>query len=33
MGFIDKAHLLELAKPLAKNDYGKYLYRIAGEKI
>ncbi len=33
MGFIDKAQLLELAKPLAKNDYGKYLYRIAGEKI
>ena len=33
MGFIDKARLLELAKPLAKNDYGKYLYRIAGEKI
>jgi glucose-1-phosphate thymidylyltransferase len=33
MGFIDKAGLLELAKPLAKNDYGKYLYRIAGEKI
>ncbi|GAB1355368.1 hypothetical protein MASR1M12_41120 [Erysipelotrichia bacterium] len=31
--FIDKARLLELAKPLAKNDYGKYLYRIAGEKI
>lgn len=33
MGFIDKARLFELAKPLAKNDYGKYLYRIAGEKI
>ena len=33
MGFIDKARLLELAKPLAKNDYGKYLYRIAGGKI
>ncbi len=33
MGFIDKTRLLELAKPLAKNDYGKYLYRIAGEKI
>jgi len=33
MGFIDKARLLELAKPLAKNDYGKYLYHIAGEKL
>jgi len=32
MGFIDKDCLLELAKPLAKNDYGRYLLRIAGEK-
>jgi glucose-1-phosphate thymidylyltransferase len=32
MGFIDKSRLLELAKPLAKNDYGNYLLRIAGEK-
>ena len=32
MQFIDKAQLLELAKALAKNDYGQYLYRIAGEK-
>lgn len=32
MGFITKTKLLELAKPLSKNDYGKYLYRIAGEK-
>ena len=30
MGFIDKAHLLVLAKPLAKTDNGKYLSRIAG---
>lgn len=32
MGFIDKARLLELAAPLAKNEYGRYLLRIAGEK-
>ncbi len=32
MGFIDKQKLLKLAEPLAKNDYGKYLYRIAAEK-
>ena len=32
MGFIDRNRLLELAKPLAKNDYGSYLLRIAGEK-
>jgi glucose-1-phosphate thymidylyltransferase len=32
MGFIDKARLLELAAPLAKNEYGHYLLRIAGEK-
>jgi len=32
MGFIDKSRLLELAKPLAKNEYGSYLRRIAGEK-
>lgn len=32
MGFIDKPKLLKLAESLAKNDYGKYLFRIAGEK-
>jgi len=30
-GYIDKGKLLELAKPLEKNDYGKYLLRIAEE--
>ncbi len=32
MGFIDRQQLLELAAALGKNDYGRYLYRIAGEK-
>ncbi|MFP4664504.1 MAG: glucose-1-phosphate thymidylyltransferase RfbA [Bacteroidales bacterium] len=30
-GFIDKKQLMELAKPLMKNNYGKYLMRIANE--
>ena len=30
-GYITKENLLDLAKPLAKNDYGKYLYKIARE--
>ena len=29
MGYIDEAQLLKLAEPLAKNDYGKYLQRLA----
>ena len=29
MGYIDEARLMELAEPLAKNDYGKYLQRLA----
>ncbi|MBN2681548.1 MAG: glucose-1-phosphate thymidylyltransferase RfbA [Bacteroidales bacterium] len=32
-GFIDKAQLLELAKPLMKNQYGQYLYKIANDEI
>ena len=28
-GFIDKNQLLELAKPLMKTDYGKYLTEVA----
>ncbi len=31
MGYIDRTQLLELAKPLAKNSYGSYLLRLAGE--
>ncbi len=29
MGYIDEAQLLKLAEPLAKNEYGKYLQRLA----
>ncbi len=29
MGFIDKEKLIELAQPLLKTDYGKYLIRIS----
>ncbi|MBI4648022.1 MAG: glucose-1-phosphate thymidylyltransferase RfbA [Bacteroidia bacterium] len=32
-GFIDKKQLIELAKPLLKNQYGQYLMNIANEKI
>lgn len=31
MGYIDKAKLIELAQPLAKNQYGKYLMKCANE--
>jgi glucose-1-phosphate thymidylyltransferase len=30
MGFIDKNELIDLAQPLKKNDYGKYILRIIG---
>lgn len=32
MGYITKEHLLELAQPLKKNQYGQYLIRLAGEE-
>ncbi len=32
-GYIDKARLIELARPLLKNQYGQYLKNIAEEKI
>ena len=32
-GWIDRAQLLALAKPLAKTDYGIYLREIAGERV
>ena len=32
-GYINKAQLIELAQPLAKNQYGQYLLRRAGEVI
>ena len=31
MGFISKAQLKALAQPLAKNEYGQYLLRLADE--
>jgi glucose-1-phosphate thymidylyltransferase len=31
-GWIDGEHLLRLAKPLAKTEYGKYLIRLAEGK-
>ncbi|MBF6977551.1 glucose-1-phosphate thymidylyltransferase RfbA [Aerococcaceae bacterium zg-BR22] len=31
MGYINKEQLLRLAEPLKKNEYGKYLLRLAGE--
>ena len=32
-GYISKEKLLELAKPLLKNQYGQYLVKIANEKV
>lgn len=32
-GYITKEQLLELAKPLMKNQYGEYLYKLANNKI
>jgi glucose-1-phosphate thymidylyltransferase len=32
-GYIDRSQLIELAKPLLKNQYGQYLMNIAEEKI
>ena len=32
-GFINKEQLLELAKPLSKNQYGEYLIRLANDQI
>lgn len=32
-GYIDKDQLLELARPLLKNQYGEYLCRLANRKI
>lgn len=31
MGYISKEKLIELAQPLKKNDYGKYMLRLANE--
>lgn len=33
MGFISKEQLLELAKPLSKNQYGEYLINLADKQI
>lgn len=32
-GYITKGQLLDLAKPLSKNQYGQYLIKIANEKL
>ncbi len=32
-GYISKEKLLELAKPLSKNQYGQYLIKVANEKV
>jgi glucose-1-phosphate thymidylyltransferase len=32
-GWITKEHLIEIAKPMSKNDYGQYLLRRAEEYI
>lgn len=32
LGYIDRDHLRRLAEPLAKNDYGRYLLRLAEEQ-
>jgi len=33
MGYINRDQLIALAEPLAKNQYGKYLLRCAGQKV
>jgi glucose-1-phosphate thymidylyltransferase len=33
MGYIDRDALMKLAQPLAKNEYGRYLLRIAQERL
>ncbi len=32
-GYIDKDQLIELAKPLMKNQYGQYLFKLANKEI
>lgn len=32
-GYINKEQLLELAEPLKKNEYGKYLLRLANQRV
>ncbi|MDE2039080.1 MAG: glucose-1-phosphate thymidylyltransferase RfbA [Elusimicrobia bacterium] len=32
LGYIDRANLLKLARPMAGNDYGRYLLRLADER-
>ena len=33
MGWIDKEHLLGLAEPMKKNQYGQYLIRLANDEL
>ncbi|MEE4382471.1 MAG: glucose-1-phosphate thymidylyltransferase RfbA [Pseudomonadales bacterium] len=33
MGFIDRSQVAELARPLAKNEYGRYLLRMLDERV
>jgi glucose-1-phosphate thymidylyltransferase len=32
-GYINHTQLLELAKPIRKNEYGLYLEKIAGQEL
>lgn len=33
MGWIDREHLLQLAEPMKKNQYGQYLIRLANDEL
>ena len=33
LGYIDRAQLIRLAEPMRKNEYGRYLLRLADERV